>query len=194
MRTREEFNSYYRKYYKKNKEKIRKQRAKYQKDYSKKWQERNREKTRDYSRQYRAKYPERVREQRRKWAKEHPEKIKEYHKKYRIKYGFKWRTERGCLNCGKIFLPNTSNQKYCSECSSKHNKSVGRWRLRFEIFKRDNFTCQYCGRKAPEVELQIDHKHPKSKGGKDRIENYITACKECNMGKGDVLLKEEGRD
>jgi len=63
-----------------------------------------------------------------------------------------------------------------------------RWKLRFEIFKRDNFTCQYCGRKAPNCELQIDHKIPSSKGGKNEENNYITACKECNLGKGDSLL------
>jgi len=61
-------------------------------------------------------------------------------------------------------------------------------KFRFKILERDNFTCQYCGRKAPEVELQIDHKFPKSKGGKWREDNLITICKECNLGKGDIIL------
>jgi len=69
-------------------------------------------------------------------------------------------------------------------------KEGKRLKFRFQIFQKDNFTCQYCGRKAPNVELQIDHKYPKSKGGKDEIENYITACSECNLGKGDIILKE----
>ena len=38
-------------------------------------------------------------------------------------------------------------------------------KTRFEIFKRDSFTCQYCGRKAPDVLLVIDHIEPVSKGG-----------------------------
>lgn len=65
-----------------------------------------------------------------------------------------------------------------------------RLKLRFQIFTRDNFTCQYCGRKSPKVILEIDHKYPKSKGGKDNIDNYITACGDCNRGKGDSILTE----
>jgi len=65
-------------------------------------------------------------------------------------------------------------------------------RLRFEILKRDNFTCQYCGRKAPEVELEVDHIEPYSKTKDNSPENLITACKECNRGKRakDVLSKK----
>ncbi len=56
-------------------------------------------------------------------------------------------------------------------------------RLRFEILKRDHFTCQYCGRKPPEVELEVDHVEPYSKTKDSSPENLITACKECNRGK-----------
>lgn len=55
--------------------------------------------------------------------------------------------------------------------------------LRFKILKRDNFTCQYCGRKAPNVELQIDHIRPYCQGGDNRESNLITACSDCNLGK-----------
>ena len=61
-------------------------------------------------------------------------------------------------------------------------------KLRFSIFSRDKFTCQYCGRKAPNVTLEIDHIIPKAKMGQNREDNYITSCKECNIGKGDSLL------
>lgn len=37
--------------------------------------------------------------------------------------------------------------------------------LRFEVFKRDLFTCQYCGKRAPDVVLEVDHIKPVSKGG-----------------------------
>lgn len=77
----------------------------------------------------------------------------------------------------------------CKECD-RQKKKKRRLQLRFEIFKRDNFTCQYCGRKSPEVELRIDHKIPKNKQGKDDKKNYITACSECNLGKSDILLTE----
>lgn len=56
-------------------------------------------------------------------------------------------------------------------------------KVRFEILKRDNFTCQYCGKKAPEVELEVDHIEPYSKTKDNSPENLITACKDCNRGK-----------
>lgn len=61
-------------------------------------------------------------------------------------------------------------------------------RDRFEIFKRDSFTCQYCGKTPPDVMLEIDHINPKSRGGKDDINNYITACFDCNRGKSNIAL------
>jgi hypothetical protein len=56
--------------------------------------------------------------------------------------------------------------------------------VRFEVFKRDRFTCQYCGTKAPDVVLQVDHIHPVADGGEDDILNLVTACAGCNGGKG----------
>ena len=66
-------------------------------------------------------------------------------------------------------------------------KSMGK-RLRFEIFKRDGFTCQYCGAKPPDVTLVIDHINPVAKGGDDDPLNLITACEPCNQGKSDKTL------
>jgi len=57
-------------------------------------------------------------------------------------------------------------------------------KTRFEVFKRDSFTCQYCGAKAPEVLLQVDHIQPASKGGRNNPLNLVTSCKDCNAGKG----------
>lgn len=56
---------------------------------------------------------------------------------------------------------------------------------RFEVFKRDKFTCQYCGRRPPDVVLECDHIHPEAKGGDDEYSNLITACFDCNRGKRD---------
>ncbi len=63
-------------------------------------------------------------------------------------------------------------------------------RLRFEIFKRDQHTCQYCGRRSPEVVLEVDHIQPLCDGGSDDEMNLITACWDCNRGKGGVPLAE----
>lgn len=61
-------------------------------------------------------------------------------------------------------------------------------RTRFEVFKRDHFTCQYCGSKPPAVILHIDHITPISKGGTNNLDNLITSCQDCNLGKSDVPL------
>lgn len=61
---------------------------------------------------------------------------------------------------------------------------------RFEVFKRDSFRCQYCGRSAPDVVLNLDHVVPVSKGGDNDIMNLVTSCVECNGGKGAVMLDD----
>lgn len=62
---------------------------------------------------------------------------------------------------------------------------------RFEVFKRDSFKCQYCGRSAPDVTLQADHIQPASRGGTDDLLNLITCCTECNQGKNARLLSDQ---
>lgn len=61
-------------------------------------------------------------------------------------------------------------------------------KLRFEVFKRDGFSCQYCGSNPPKVVLECDHIKPVSKGGENEIDNLITACFDCNRGKSNVEL------
>lgn len=61
-------------------------------------------------------------------------------------------------------------------------------RTRFEVFKRDGFTCQYCGKTPPGVILECDHVNPRANGGLDAIDNLLTACLDCNHGKSDRLL------
>lgn len=64
-------------------------------------------------------------------------------------------------------------------------------KTRFEVFKRDSFKCQYCGKCAPDVILNVDHINPVSKGGANDLLNYITACQDCNAGKSDRLLSDD---
>ncbi len=58
---------------------------------------------------------------------------------------------------------------------------------RRNVMRRDDFTCQYCGKKSS---LTIDHIIPKSRGGKDTWENLTTACDKCNVHKGNRTPKE----
>lgn len=55
--------------------------------------------------------------------------------------------------------------------------------LRFDVFRRDSFTCRYCGRSSPNVILHCDHIKARSKGGETTLDNLITACSDCNFGK-----------
>lgn len=64
-------------------------------------------------------------------------------------------------------------------------------KLRFEVFKRDKFTCQYCGKSAPDVVLEVDHIKPVAKGGTNDIMNLVTSCMECNRGKSDKELSDD---
>ena len=62
-------------------------------------------------------------------------------------------------------------------------------KTRFDVFKRDQFQCSYCGAHPSEtVLLEVDHIHPVAEGGTNDIDNLVTACWDCNRGKGAGLL------
>ena len=56
-------------------------------------------------------------------------------------------------------------------------------RTRYEVLKRDNHTCRYCGASAPDAVLTVDHVIPASLGGSDDPSNLVAACNDCNAGK-----------
>lgn len=62
---------------------------------------------------------------------------------------------------------------------------------RQNIFKRDNFECQYCGTRK---DLTLDHVVPSSRGGMHTWLNLVTACKRCNAKKGDYTPEEAGME
>lgn len=55
--------------------------------------------------------------------------------------------------------------------------------LRYEIFRRDNHACRYCGVTSADAKLTIDHVVPTALGGSDQPDNLVTACADCNAGK-----------
>jgi 5-methylcytosine-specific restriction endonuclease McrA len=59
---------------------------------------------------------------------------------------------------------------------------------RREVFRRDNYTCQYCGRKVQN--LTIDHVLPRHLGGLHTWTNVVAACSGCNHHKGGRKLEE----
>lgn len=58
-------------------------------------------------------------------------------------------------------------------------------RTRFEVFKRDGFTCQHCGQKPPAIVLHCDHIIAVANDGTNDESNLITSCEACNLGKSD---------
>jgi hypothetical protein len=64
-------------------------------------------------------------------------------------------------------------------------------KLRFEILKRDEFRCRYCGRtEADGVKLHVDHVIAIALGGRNDPDNLATACADCNLGKSANLLSD----
>ncbi len=58
---------------------------------------------------------------------------------------------------------------------------------RFNLFLRDEFTCQYCGTRG---EMTFDHVLPRARGGRTTWENVVAACGGCNLKKGSLTLKQ----
>ena len=63
---------------------------------------------------------------------------------------------------------------------------------RRNVFKRDHFACQYCGRQPGVEELSIDHVVPRSQGGVSTWENCVLACVACNKRKADRTPGQAG--
>jgi hypothetical protein len=100
--------------------------------------------------------------------------------------GFIWREEIGITK---------REYKHFSEClefiqsGPDRSKTTARLgisaKTRFSILKRDGFKCLYCGKSQAEgAVLHVDHKVSKKDGGSDQPDNLVTACQDCNLGKG----------
>lgn len=64
-------------------------------------------------------------------------------------------------------------------------------RLRYEVLRRDNYSCRYCGATASDgARLTIDHVVPESLGGTDEPGNLVAACRDCNAGKASTRPDE----
>jgi 5-methylcytosine-specific restriction endonuclease McrA len=63
---------------------------------------------------------------------------------------------------------------------------------RFNIYSRDNNTCQYCGRHFTRAELNLDHVVPRSQGGLSRWDNVVCSCHACNRRKGGRTPEQAG--
>ena len=64
--------------------------------------------------------------------------------------------------------------------------------VRFDIFRRDDFRCKYCGMRPPEVMLVLDHVVPVAAGGLNTVDNLVTSCEACNGSKNSIRSFERG--
>lgn len=62
-------------------------------------------------------------------------------------------------------------------------------RTRFEVLRRDNYTCRYC--RSADNPLRVDHVTPVALGGTDDPTNLVAACQDCNAGKASTSLSGE---
>ncbi len=107
------------------------------------------------------------------WQKNNVEKVKEAKRR--------WDSSEKGKEWNRIYWQNY-------KINYKPKRLTGPKKMRFDVLHRDKFTCRYCGRSAPDVILQVDHIFPKSKGGSNTLENLITSCVDCNIGKKDMIL------
>jgi len=63
---------------------------------------------------------------------------------------------------------------------------------RINVYTRDHFQCQYCGRRYPEDDLSLDHVVPQWMGGRKCWGNIVTCCLKCNRKKGGRTLAQSG--
>lgn len=120
--------------------------------------------------------------------------------------------KRNCIVCGKEFTYNKKTQTRCSpECFHKDMKTImkgennpsyidGRaknkrcyrgdnWEeIRLEVYKRDNFTCQTCGKHCNKKEIQCHHIEPWKINYNNNLDNLTTLCVKCH-----TKLEEERR-
>ena len=122
-----------------------------------------------------------------------------------------------CLRCGEFYFPSYDQEVVCVSCFAKDSVLDGRktgpegtiniigWEQKTgcskysrsyvnynKVFKRDRYTCQYCGYEIhlPDVQqLSIDHIYPFSRRGSNRMDNLVCACMSCNSLASDKLFK-----
>ncbi len=88
-----------------------------------------------------------------------------------------------------VNVPTQTPEVHKSVATPKKTNRTLNLRLRWQVFKRDNFRCVNCGRspaKDPTIELHADHITAWSKGGETVLENLQTLCSICNLGKSDI--------
>lgn len=95
-----------------------------------------------------------------------------------------------CAEFSKHAFDNMASHLGRTKKSPSRRRRIGiSQKLRFEIFQRDKFICQYCNRSKDDgIKLQVDHRIPVEQGGTDDFGNLLTACEDCNQGKSNKVI------
>jgi hypothetical protein len=132
---------------------------------------------------YRKRNGKKIYEYNKKWRKTHRQNVLQWETKRRLKRNKKQAYVIACVACPNGEFVSFKKRKICPI----HNPHTPK-KLRFQVLARDNFTCQYCGRKAPDVQLQVDHVKARKNGGTNEVDKLVTSCVDCNIGKGTLVI------
>lgn len=83
-----------------------------------------------------------------------------------------------------VTVTSTGNSRLTAFCFGVKMQRMDQ-SVREKVFKRDNYTCRYCGNK--EGPLHADHVYPFSRGGETSINNMVTSCESCNLKKSNKV-------
>lgn len=91
-----------------------------------------------------------------------------------------------------VFVYNEWNRGNKYEETINQERKIMNDYIRYNVLKRDNFSCQICGITAKDgAKLQVDHIIPVSKGGKTVMSNLQTLCERCNIGKSNKTENDD---
>ena len=91
-----------------------------------------------------------------------------------------------------VFVYNEWNRGNKFEETINQERKIMNDYIRYNVLKRDNFSCQICGITAKDgAKLQVDHIIPASKGGKTVMSNLQTLCERCNIGKSNKTENDD---
>lgn len=159
---------------------------------------------RERMRRYREQHPDRVRASVRKYRGAHREESREYARKNRAKQRKWWANNPGYLaayrrknrermrvhnqrwaakNLDKIRIK--CQRRRALKSSSDGSYTLLEWQA---LCRKYDFRCLACGKRAPDIQLTVDHVIPLDKGGSNYIDNLQPLCLECNSAKGTQII------
>jgi hypothetical protein len=106
-------------------------------------------------------------------------------------YGRRWGGYKAfILLFSEYKLGQISKQQLIDSMVSAPERQSLSVKVRALVLQRDNWTCVDCGATALDgAKLHVHHKIPVSHGGADQLDNLVTNCADCNLGKSDKILK-----